>query len=67
MERIVERVDSYIPAQPRALRKPSVQRKEHFFFPHRLRGLRFLLRLESLELDLKIPQGHLAMQQQIQG
>ena len=30
-------------------------------------GLRLLLRLESLELDLKIPQGHLAMQRQIQG
>jgi len=47
--------------------KPPVQRKEHFFLTHRLRGLRFLFRLKSLELHLKIPQGHLAMQQQIQG
>ena len=40
-----------------------IQREEHFLIPHRLRGLRLLLWLESLELDLKIPQSHLAMQQ----
>lgn len=45
--------------------QPPVQRKEHFFFPHRLRGLRLLLWLKSLELDLKIPQGYLAVQRQI--
>ena len=32
-----------------------------------LRGLRLLLRLESLEFDLKISKGHLAVQRQIQG
>ena len=46
---------------------PPVQRKEYFSLAHCLRGLRLLLRFKSLELDLKIPQDHLAMQQQIQG
>ena len=56
--------------QTELARRKQISRQysgEHFFFPHHLRGLRFLLRLESLELDLKIPQGHLAMQRQIQG
>ena len=44
-----------------------IQREEHFLIPHHMWRLRFLLRLKGLELDLKIPQGHLAMQQQIQG
>ena len=45
----------------------KVQRKEYFFLAHCLRGLQFLFRLKSLELHIKIPQGHLAMQRQIQG